>query len=108
MTALESLWRAAALPADAFGHLALTGADPALPSSFAVGTAAQVSIAAAALAAAELGQLRNGVRQQVSVDMRHAALECCGRFTVDGVAPNIWDKIAGVYECRGGWVRLHT
>jgi crotonobetainyl-CoA:carnitine CoA-transferase CaiB-like acyl-CoA transferase len=106
--ALDSLWRAAALPGDALRQITLTGADPALPSSFAVGTAAQVSFASAALAAAAMGELRNGLHQQLHVDMRHAALECCGRFTVNGVAPDIWDKVAGLYACKTGWVRLHT
>ncbi len=106
--AVASLWRDAALPAASLQHLTLTGADPALPSSFAVGTAAQASLAAAALAAAEIGRVRNGLRQHVRVDMRHAALECCGRFTIDGAAPDPWDKIAGLYACESGWVRLHT
>ena len=57
------------------GDIALTGAEPALPSSFAVGTAAQAAIAAAALAAARLWRVRAGRRQRVSVDMRDAAIE---------------------------------
>ena len=36
------------LPDEALEHVVLTGADPVLPSSFAVGTAAQASMAAAA------------------------------------------------------------
>ncbi|MGQ3000223.1 MAG: CoA transferase, partial [Variovorax sp.] len=52
---LHDLWRQAGLPADALPLARLTGADPVLPSSFAVGAAAQGSIAAAALAACELG-----------------------------------------------------
>lgn len=97
------------MPAEALRHLTLTGREPVLPSSFALGTAAQTTLAAAALAATELGQHRNGVRQQVQVDMRHAALECCGHFTIDGRVPEVWDKIAGLYRCSGdGWVRLHT
>jgi len=106
--ALESLWRAAQLPAGALERVTLTGADPVLASSFAVGTAAQVSFAAAALSAAAIGESRNGVRQQVRVDMRHAALECTGRFLIDGVAPPLWDKLAGLYPCKTGAVRLHT
>jgi hypothetical protein len=105
---LESLWRAAALPAQALRRATLFGADPVLPSSFAVGTAAQVSIASAALAAAAVGELRNGLCQSVRVDMRHAALECTGRLLIDGVAPNLWDKLAGLYACKTGRVRLHT
>jgi len=106
--ALESIWRDANLPVASLQQLTLTGADPALPSSFAVGTAAQASFAGAALAAAEIGHQRNGLRQQVRVDMRHAALECCGRFTIAGVEPEVWDKLAGLYACGSGWVRLHT
>ena len=106
---LEPIWRAAGLPVDPLGHLTLTGHDPVLRSSFAVGTAAQASLAAAALAAAQIGERRNGLRQQVRVDMRHAALECAGRFEIDGRTPELWDKIAGLYACGDGrWVRLHT
>ncbi len=109
---MNALWQSLALPGDSLAQLSLTGTDPALPSSFAVGSAAQISMAAAALAAAEIGHHRNGLRQQVQVDMRHAALECCSHFLIDGVAPNSWDKLAGLYACgpdaAGGWVRLHT
>jgi len=106
--ALASLWRAALLSDDALARVALSGAEPVLPSSFAVGTAAQVSTAAAALAASEIGRMRNGLVQDVAVDMRHAALECCAFFTVDGKRLELWDKLAGLYRCRDGWVRLHT
>jgi hypothetical protein len=106
--AMSALWASAGLPADALAQLTLIGADPVLPSSFAIGSAAQLSFAAAALAAAEIGHARNGLRQQVRVDMRHAALECSSRFLIDGVAPNVWDKLAGLYACKTGWVRLHT
>lgn len=106
--ALAELWHAAELPPAMLEQVRLTGVEPALPSSFAVGTAAQVSCAAAALAAAWIGELRNGLRQQVSVDMRAAALESCAYFTLDGVAPAVWDKVAGLYACRDGTVRVHT
>jgi crotonobetainyl-CoA:carnitine CoA-transferase CaiB-like acyl-CoA transferase len=106
--ALESLWRAGMWPEESLGRVALAGAEPVLPSSFAVGTAAQVSTAAAALAAAEIGRLRNGVVQRIAVDMRHAALECCAFFTLDGERLEVWDKLAGLYRCSEGWVRLHT
>ncbi|MDZ4361451.1 MAG: CoA transferase, partial [Variovorax sp.] len=45
---LAGLWQLAGLPAEALAFARLTGADPVLPSSFAVGLAAQASIAAAA------------------------------------------------------------
>lgn len=109
---LETLWRAARLDPAALDRLALTGAEPVLPSSFAVGTAMQTSVAASALAAAECWRARSGEAQKVSVDMRAAAIAARSEryLTVDGgPAPELWDKIAGAY--RGGdgrWVRLHT
>jgi crotonobetainyl-CoA:carnitine CoA-transferase CaiB-like acyl-CoA transferase len=109
---LAALWSTAGLPADALGYAELTGADPVLPSSFRMGEAAQASIAASALAAAEFHYRRTGQRQIVSVDMRHAAVEFLSeRFArVEGKPPEeLWDPIAGAYECGDGrFVRLHT
>ena len=108
-TALEPIWRAAGLPADALNHITLTGVDPVLRSSVAVGSAAQASLAAAALAATQIGERRNSLRQQVRIDMRHAALECAGRFEIDGRTPELWDRLAGLYACANDrWLRLHT
>jgi crotonobetainyl-CoA:carnitine CoA-transferase CaiB-like acyl-CoA transferase len=108
----RSLWASLDLPEAALNRLALSGGEPVLPSSFAVGTAAQASLALAALAATEIGRVRNGLEQSVSIDMREAALECCGWFTLDGRAPVIWDPVAGLYPCgpggRDGWIRLHA
>lgn len=110
--ALATLWADAGQPAAALDHIELTGADPVLPSSFAVGTAMQASVAASALAAADIWRQRSGRMQRVGVDMRAAAI--AGRseryLTVDsGPAPELWDKIAGPYPCGDGrWVRLHT
>ena len=111
--ALRQLWQSAGLPADALQRADLTGAEPALPSSFAVGSAAQASIAAAALAATQIGARRNGVVQRVAVEMRHAALECCTHFAIDGRVPPMWDKLSGLYACgedagAPGWVRIHA
>lgn len=105
---LHDLWRQAGLPADALPLARLTGADPVLPSSFAVGAAAQGSIAAAALAACELGHARGVPRQAVAVDMRHAALECTGWFSLDGRVPELWDAFSGLYRTADGWVRIHA
>jgi crotonobetainyl-CoA:carnitine CoA-transferase CaiB-like acyl-CoA transferase len=83
-----------------------------LPSSFAVGTAAQATIGAAALAAAELWQLRSGRRQRVSVEMRNAAIEFRSEryLRVDGKdLDDHHDQIAGLHRCGDGrWARLHT
>jgi crotonobetainyl-CoA:carnitine CoA-transferase CaiB-like acyl-CoA transferase len=110
--ALDRVWRDAAMPADALPWLALSGTEPALPSSFRVGTIAQASIGLAALAAAALWRQRTGRAQQVAVDMRHAAVEFRSEryVAIDGApAPPEWDSIAGLYRTGdGGWVRLHT
>jgi crotonobetainyl-CoA:carnitine CoA-transferase CaiB-like acyl-CoA transferase len=110
--ALADIWRLAGGAPDALDTVTLTGAEPALPSTFAVGTAAQATIAAAALAAAEVHRLRTSKRQHVSVAMRDAAIEFRSEryLRIDGKpAPELWDKIAGLYRCGDGrWVRLHT
>ena len=106
--ALAALWRQADLPPSTLAQMTLSGAEPVLPSSFAVGTAAQASLGAAALAAAQIDIARGGTPQQVSVDMLHAAQECRSYFTVDGETPEIWDKITGLYPCADGWVRIHA
>ena len=111
-TVLTELWRAAGHSEAALDAVNLTGTDPVLPSSFAVGTAAQAAIAASALAAAELWHLRGGGRQSVRVDMRHAAIEFRSerylRIEGNPVADHR-DRIVGLYRCGDGrWVRLHT
>ncbi len=100
---LADLWAAAGGEPAALGRVALTGADPALPSSFSVGTVAQATIAAAGLAAAEVWRLRTRREQTVAVDMRHAAVEFRSEryMRLDGKPPGpAWDKIAGVYAHR--------
>lgn len=109
---LTRLWLDQGHTPAALDHLTLTGDEPVLPSSFAVGTAMQASVAASALAAAEIWRARTGRQQRVAVDMRAAAVAARSEryFYVDGKpAPELWDKIAGTYQCGDGrWVRLHT
>jgi crotonobetainyl-CoA:carnitine CoA-transferase CaiB-like acyl-CoA transferase len=106
--ALAQLWKEAGLPSAALSNVQLTGQDPVVPSSFAVGAAAQASIAAAALAANHIGALRGLPNSSVSVDMAHAATECLSHFAIDGVTPPMWDKFSGAYRCADGWVRIHA
>ena len=95
---VEKLWRVARLDPAALDHLTLTSAEPVLPSSFAVGTAMQASVAASALAAAQCWREGRGETQQVTVDMRATAMAMIkilvrhhgktGRlFTVERAAP---------------------
>lgn len=109
---LAKLWTDAGGDPAALAQVTLTGAEPQLPSSFRVGAAAQVSIAAAGLAAAEIRHARSGEAQHVAVDMRHAVVECRSERYLhrDGhPPPPAWDAIAGVYRTGDGrFVRLHT
>ena len=83
-----------------------------LPSHFDVTGLATASVAAATLAAAEFLAARNDTPPlPVTVDSRQA----CAAFAAEGLftpvgwdLPDIWDPIAGNYQARDGWIRLHT
>ena len=109
---LADLWTLAGGDLAALNAVTLTGQEPQLPSSFRVAAAAQASIAAAGLAAAQIWKLRSGQPQDVAVDMCHAVVECRSEryLRVDGKPPGpTWDAIAGIYKTRDQrFVRLHT
>src|SRR4030081_2257215 len=109
---LADLWTSAGGDPSALDAVTLTGEEPQLPSSFRVAVAAQASIAAAGLAAAQIWKLRSGQSQDVAVDMRHAVVECRSEryLRVDGKPPPpAWDAIAGVYRTGDQrFVRLHA
>jgi crotonobetainyl-CoA:carnitine CoA-transferase CaiB-like acyl-CoA transferase len=109
---LSALWRQAALDPAALAQISLTGTGPIQPSSFRVDAAAQASIAATGLTAAQIHQRRGGGAQRVAVDMRDAAIEFRSEhwLSIAGrLAGARWDAIAGLYQCGDGrWVRLHT
>src|SRR5882757_5946104 len=109
---LADLWTQTGGDASALDTVMLAGEEPQLPSSFRVAAAAQASIAAAGLAAAQIWKLRSGQGQHVAVDMRHAVVECRSEryLRVDGQPPGpAWDVIAGIYKTGDQrFVRLHT
>lgn len=109
---LSDVWTSVGGDAAALDAVKLTGDEPQLPSSFRVAAAAQASVAATGLAAAEIWKLRSGQSQDVAVDMRHAVVECRSEryLRVDGKPPPpAWDAIAGIYKTRDQrFVRLHT
>src|ERR1700759_315102 len=109
---LADLWTSTGGEASALERVTLSGEEPQLPSSSRVAAAAQTTIAAAAMAAANIWQLRSGQSQDVAVDMRHAVVECRSEryLRVDGKPPGPgWDAIAGIYKTRDNrFVRLHT
>src|SRR3979490_2697233 len=109
---LADLWTSAGGEPSALDTARLTGDEPQLPSSFRVAAAAQASVAAAGMAAANIWQLRSGQSQDVAVDRRHAVVECRSEpyLRVDGKPPGpAWDAIAGIYKTQDNrFVRLHT
>ncbi|MFI5319032.1 MAG: CoA transferase [Myxococcota bacterium] len=109
---LREIWALGGGDPEALARVSLSGADPVFPSSFRVGVAAQASIAAVGLAAAELWRARAGRAQRVSVDLRAAAIEFRSEryLRVAGrTPPPMWDPVAGVYRTGDGrFVRLHT
>ena len=106
--ALRELWTSARLAAKALDTIDLPSRGPVLPSSFAVANAAQSTLGAAALAAAQIGLRRGGPAQRVTVEAEHAALDSLGWFRVNGQTPAVWAKISGLYRCADGWVRIHA
>jgi hypothetical protein len=80
-----------------------------LPSAFAVSDFAAAAVAAAGLALSELVSALSGSAPNVAVDRRLAS--AWFGFSIAPVGwslPSPWDPIAGDYEARDGWIRLHT
>ncbi|MCG2641990.1 MULTISPECIES: CoA transferase [Bradyrhizobium] len=109
---LSDIWTSAGGDKAALARVHLTGEEPQVPSSFRVAVAGQATIAAAGLAAAEIWRLRSGEAQDVTVDMRHAVVECRSERYLrldDKPPPPAWDAIAGVYRTGdNSFVRCHT
>ena len=106
------IWGEVGGPADRPGALTVTGPRAVLPSPFDVTGLATASVAAATMAAAEFLAVSSDQRPlPVTVDSRQA----CAAFAAEGLftpvgweRPDVWDPIAGNYQARDGWIRLHT
>ncbi len=98
------IWTALDGPPGALDRLNVTGTG-ALPSTFAVTDLAAGSVAAAALALAEVA----GLTGPATVDRRLASFWFATSLRPDGWRmPALWDPVAGDYRTRDGWIRLHT
>ncbi|MCJ2137181.1 CoA transferase [Methylobacterium sp. J-026] len=98
------IWQALDGPTGALDRLHVTGMG-ALPSAFAVSDLAAGSVAAAALALAEVAELTG----PVTVDRRLASFWFATSLRPEGWrVPAPWDPVAGDYGTRDGWIRLHT
>src|ERR1700749_206439 len=106
------VWAMVGGPPGAAAGLSVSGPRAVLPSVFDVTGLATASVAAATLAAAEYGAARKAAPVgAVRADRRAAcaAFAAEGLFAPDGSSlPEIWDPVAGNYQARDGWIRLHT
>jgi hypothetical protein len=97
---------------DALGEVAIDGPTGVLPSVRDVTGFASATVAAAALAVAELDAARTGgPRRAVRVDRLAASASFRFEARIDPIGwelPPIWDPVAGDYEAADGWIRLHT
>lgn len=83
--------------------------EGALPSVFAVQDFAAAAIGVAGLAISDLLRVAGVAPEKVSVDCRLASLWFGWSIEpVSWVLPPAWDPIAGDYQARDGWIRLHT
>ena len=109
--ALAQLWRWAGCDPFALERVRFHGGDPVLPGIFQIGTAAQASIAASGLAAAELWKLKTGREQTVDVDARAAAASFRAEryLRVDGKeGDDPWGPVSGYFRAGDGrWIQLH-
>lgn len=103
-----SMWQALGGEPAAIDELRFTG-DGDLPSTYPVTDLAAASIGVAALAVAELMTKQAATVPVVSVDRRLASFWFGFSIRPIGwqLAP-AWDPIAGDYQARDGWIRLHT
>src|SRR6201996_8851610 len=105
-------WTLAGGGPDVTARFTVSGPRTFLPSAFDVTGLATASVAAATLAAAEYLAARNNspvAAVRVGSQAACAAFAAEGLFTPVGWSlPDIWDPIAGNYQARDGWIRLHT
>ncbi len=108
----EAIWDALGGRPEAAESLSIVGSGRgSLPSVFAVSDLAAASVAAAAVAVAELIGVGWGPGQRpgVEVDRRLASLWFASSLRPQGWrVPPAWDAVAGDYPTRDGWIRLHT
>jgi len=105
---LKDIWSSLGGAPAALASTSVTGAGE-LPSAFAVSDLAAGSIAAAALAIAELIAARHGETPSIQVDRRLASFWFGTTLRPEGWSvPPPWDPIAGDYQAADGWIRLHT
>jgi hypothetical protein len=107
---LSQIWTALNGDPKLLERIEFTGPEQVLPGPFDVTALAAATVAAATLAVAEFGADLAEV-PAVGVDRVAAAAAFRSDALLQPVGwelPPIWDPIAGNYQARDGWIRLHT
>ena len=116
-TILDDLLTGLGIDADTRNRLTLSFfEDEKLPSCFNTTGLASSSFTAAAVALAEYCQCKNNSNNLADVPIEHIRIN--NRYAslwfdkslwpLDWTVRNLWDSIAGDYQCADGWIRLHT
>jgi len=109
---LSQIWLALDGDPRLMDRVRIAGPGRLLPGPFDVTEFAAVTVAAATLAAAEFGAWRLGIEvPPVEVDRLHAAAAFRSESLLRPLGwdlPPVWDPIAGNYQAKDGWIRLHT
>jgi hypothetical protein len=113
MTSLAShltrlIWTAIGGDVRTLEGMCVTGSG-GLPSMFPVSDCASAAVGTAALSVAELIASATGKQPDVTIDRRLASIWFGSSIRPIGWdLPAPWDPIAGDYQARDGWIRLHT
>ncbi|GAA5232631.1 CoA transferase [Verticiella sediminum] len=74
------------------GEVTIKGQDPVFPNPFKIGEATANAIAAVGVAVTDIQEMKTGRRQNVEVDVRHAAATCIGSKLIRTRGPSgSWD-----------------
>ncbi len=111
-TALERTWDALGGAPGALENVEVVGTDPVLPSSYPIGAMAAAAVGVAAIAAAQVWQVRTGQQQAVRIDVDQVmtAFRSEQFLRVDGARPGeVWNAFSGFYPTGDDqFVQLHT
>lgn len=100
---LKSILSTAGIRQKSLAHIAITGKDPILQSPFLIGEAGAAALAAVGYAVAELWRLKTGRLQEVSIDVRDAAIAQRSNLylkVLDGKTEDLWSPFSGFYETK--------
>ena len=111
MYTLSRILNTVQVPLHGLGRINFTGCDPVLPSPFLIGEAGAAAINACGYAASELWCLKTGRMQQISIDLRCAAMAQRSHDylqVLDGKKEDLWSPLSGFYQTKDNrWIQFH-